>query len=165
VLALQAGQPLLVVSADPIPHNTHTSPKRNAAFNSVIGAGDRKGVPCNYKKPESTPVQVVCDLHPWMKAWHFPVDHPYFAVTDESGRFRIEGLPAGKNSLNIWHEGAGALLERRLQVEIEADKDTTLERKYASSKFVALPRAVRLQVGFERLLAGGELKPEQGGDE
>ena len=64
VIVVQAGQPLLVVSDDAIPHNTHTNPKRNEGFNKVIPANDRKGTPCNYRKPEAGPISVVCDLPP-----------------------------------------------------------------------------------------------------
>ena len=128
VLVVQIGQPLLVVSDDPIPHNTHTRPKRNPEFNKLIAANERAGVPCVYKKPESGPISVVCDLHTWMKAYHFPIDHPYAAVTDKDGHFKIEGLPAGKHSFNVWHEaapGGAQLLERKLQITIEVDKETT----------------------------------------
>lgn len=161
VLAVQVGQPLLVVSGDAIPHNTHTNPKRNDSFNKVIGADDRKGVPCDYKKSEPSPLSVVCDYHPWMKAYHFPVDHPYVAVTDKDGKFKIEGLPAGKHSFNVWHEraaGSGQMLERKLQITIEVDKDTTKDLTYGGTKFAAgsLTSPQRL-VAFESLLSGGSI--------
>src|SRR5262249_50030224 len=82
VLALRVGQEMRVKSEDPISHNTHTFPSRNPQLNGAISPNDRVGVSYTYKKPESEPVQVVCDLHTWMKAYHFPVDHPYIAVTD-----------------------------------------------------------------------------------
>jgi len=121
VLYVQAGQPLLVISDDDIPHNTHTYPNRNDGINKVIKPKDRDGTPCNYKKAEPAPISVACDYHPWMKAYHFPTDHPYFAVTDKDGKFKIEGLPAGKHSFNVWHErgpGDSQLLERKLQITI-----------------------------------------------
>ena len=49
-------------------------------------------------------MSVVCNIHPWMKAYFFVLDHPYFAVTDEKGRFEIQGLPAGEYTLSAWHE-------------------------------------------------------------
>ena len=42
----------------------------------------------------------------------------------------IEGLPAGKHSFNVWHErasGSGQMLERKLQITIEVDKDNRLQ--------------------------------------
>jgi hypothetical protein len=148
----------LVVSDDSIPHNTHTSPKRNDAFNKVIGANDRTGVPCDYKKAENTPVSVVCDYHPWMKAFHFPLDHPYFAVTDADGKFKIEGLPAGKHSFNVWHErasGGSQLLQRKLEITIEADKDNAAPAlSFGGTKFAAIPRPAARRVAWSDLERG-----------
>jgi hypothetical protein len=158
VLVVQIGQPLLVISDDAIPHNTHTRPKRNNEFNQLIPPQDRKGKPCDYKKVESGPLQVVCDLHNWMKAYHFPIDHPYWAVTDKDGTFKIEGLPAGKLSFNVWHErgpGDSQLLERKLQITIEADKENTKDLSYGPSKLAGTSRTSRRSVAYERLLQGG----------
>ncbi len=160
VLVVQIGQPLFVVSDDSIPHNTHTRPKRNTEFNKLIAANERAGVPCVYKKPEAGPISVVCDLHTWMKAYHFPIDHPYVAVTDQDGKFEIKGLPAGKHSFNIWHESAPGdahLLERKLQITIEPDKSTTKDLSYGAAKFAGVPRTTGPQVSFERLRQGGQI--------
>lgn len=169
VLVVRIGQPLLVVSDDPIPHNTHTRPARNPEFNKVVAANERAGVPCVYKKAESVPIPVVCDLHTWMKAYHFPIDHPYAAVTDQDGRFKIDGLPAGKHAFNVWHESAPGdahLLDRKLQITIEVDKETPLKLSYGPTKFAALPRfdgprsnnrSTRRVVSYERLLEGGQI--------
>ncbi len=160
VLLVQVGQPLLVVSGDPIPHNTHTRPKRNNEFNQLIAPEDRSGKPCNYPKPESGPLPVVCDFHNWMKAYHFPLDHPYAAVTDKDGKFKIEGLPAGKHSFNVWHErgpGDSQLLDRKLQITIEADKDNIKDLSYGPSKLAGVARLPRRAVVYERLLNGGEV--------
>lgn len=165
VLVVQIGQPLFVVSDDPIPHNTHTRPKRNPEFNKLIKANERDGVPCVYKKPESGPISVVCDLHTWMKAYHFPIDHPYWAVTDKYGKFEIKDLPAGKHSFNVWHESAPGdahLLERKLQITIEVDKPTTKELSYGSAKFAAVPqsgnyRSAGPMISFDRLREGGQI--------
>ena len=164
VLIVQIGQPLLVVSDDPIPHNTHTRPKRNPEFNKLIAAHERDGVPCVYKKPESGPISVVCDLHTWMKGYHFPIDHPYADVTDENGKFKIVGIPAGKHSFNVWHErapGGAQLLKRKLQITIEVDQETRNDLRYGPTEFAALRRSdrrlTRPVIGYERLLEGGQI--------
>ena len=51
---------------------------------------------------------VKCDIHPWMKSWVHVLDHPFFSVTKEDGKFEITGLPAGKFELEFWHEKLGA---------------------------------------------------------
>jgi hypothetical protein len=35
------------------------------------------------------------------------VAHPYFAVTDASGRFTLPDLPPGTYTLEVWHERLG----------------------------------------------------------
>jgi hypothetical protein len=164
VLLVQSGQPLLVISDDSIPHNTHTRPKRNPEFNQLIAPKDRSGRPCDYKKAEPLPLSVVCDLHTWMKAYHFPLDHPYAAVTDKDGNFKIEGLPAGKLSFNVWHErgpGDSRLLERKLQITIDVDNETKKDLSYGAAKFAAAPSFIRRAVAYERLLEGGEIVVSQ----
>ena len=53
------------------------------------------------------PITIKCDFHPWMTAHFFVMEHPFFAVTDQNGRFRIAGLPDGKYSVAAWHEVYG----------------------------------------------------------
>ena len=48
-----------------------------------------------------------CNIHPWMSAQWFIVDHPYAAITDKDGKFKIENLPVGKHEFIIHHQLAG----------------------------------------------------------
>lgn len=43
--------------------------------------------------------------HVWMNAEMMVVTHPYYAVTDESGRFELTGVPPGTYQIAAWHEG------------------------------------------------------------
>jgi hypothetical protein len=43
--------------------------------------------------------------HVWMNAEMMVVPHPYYAVTDESGRFEFSSVPPGTYELVAWHEG------------------------------------------------------------
>jgi Carboxypeptidase regulatory-like domain len=43
--------------------------------------------------------------HVWMNAEMMVVQHPYYAVTDESGRFEFSDVPAGTYQIVAWHEG------------------------------------------------------------
>ncbi|MGO8984232.1 MAG: hypothetical protein ACLQFM_05550 [Terriglobales bacterium] len=43
--------------------------------------------------------------HVWMSAEMMVVPHPYYAVTDESGRFELTDVPPGTYELVAWHEG------------------------------------------------------------
>jgi hypothetical protein len=43
--------------------------------------------------------------HVWMNAEMMVVPHPYYAVTDESGRFEFTSVPPGTYQIVAWHEG------------------------------------------------------------
>jgi hypothetical protein len=43
--------------------------------------------------------------HIWMSAEMMVVQHPYYAVTDESGEFELRDVPAGTYQIMAWHEG------------------------------------------------------------
>jgi hypothetical protein len=45
--------------------------------------------------------------HVWMNAEMMVVSHPYYAVTEESGRFEFTGVPPGTYQIVAWHEGWG----------------------------------------------------------
>jgi len=84
----------------------------------------------------STPglVNVRCNGgHAWMNAEIMVVDHPYYSVTDENGKFELTDVPAGEYKLIAWHEGwkllreEGAfdvLTERRIQRPIFSEPRT-----------------------------------------
>lgn len=124
-LIVRAGQPILVKSDDEVAHNVHTFPAFQQAFNQICQPKERTGLELLYEKGEPEPVQVKCDIHPWMQAFHLPVEHPFAALTDASGNFRIEGLPSGTHKFRVWHEKGGAV-EKSLKVEITADQETEM---------------------------------------
>ncbi|MBL9207656.1 MAG: hypothetical protein JNN01_21420, partial [Opitutaceae bacterium] len=47
-------------------------------------------------------VTLRCDIHEHMRALILVLDTPHFVVTDEAGRFRLEGLPVGSYVLKAW---------------------------------------------------------------
>lgn len=47
-------------------------------------------------------VTLRCDIHEHMRALILVLPTPYFAITDAEGRFRLEGLPAGRYVLKAW---------------------------------------------------------------
>ena len=124
-LICQVGQPVQITNADDVPHNTKNFPLKNDQINPTVGKKDRVGVTVVYKKAENKPVGVKCDFHAWMSAYHLPIAHPFGAVTDKDGNFKIENLPAGDHVFKIWHEkadgGKGGFLEGKYKVSVKAD--------------------------------------------
>ena len=47
-------------------------------------------------------VTLRCDIHEHMRGLILVLATPHFAVTDESGHFRLAGLPAGHYTLKAW---------------------------------------------------------------
>ncbi len=60
-------------------------------------------------QPEAMPVPLTDNIHPWAKGWLLPLKHPFCAVSDKDGKFRIENLPPGKWEFQVWQERTGYL--------------------------------------------------------
>lgn len=49
-------------------------------------------------------VSVRCNIHSQMSAYIVVVETPYYAVTDDKGRFHLSGIAPGTYQLHLWHE-------------------------------------------------------------
>ncbi len=127
MLVVRTDQTVICKSDDDVSHNVHTNPVgSNKAENFMVLPNDRKGTPVTLTAPEVLPMKVQCDIHPWMVAWWVVVDHPYAAVTDKQGRFKIENLPEGEHEFRVWHEDVG-YIDRKLSVKVKAGETTTVK--------------------------------------
>jgi hypothetical protein len=106
VLALMTNQPLEVKNADPTTHNVHPIPRVNRPWNRSIGAGEAPYI-TTFSHPELA-IPVVCNIHPWMRAYVFVFANPYFDVTTKSGSFDLPNLPPGTYTIEAWHERLGS---------------------------------------------------------
>ena len=104
VLAFPAGSTVEIVNPDGILHNIHSYSKINTAFN-MAQPKFKKTMEVKIDKPEA--IQVKCDVHGWMEGWLVAVSNPYFAVTDNSGSFKLTDVPAGSYTVELWHEKLG----------------------------------------------------------
>jgi len=102
VQGMMAGQELLIKNSDATLHNIQGLPVINSEFNYAMPkVVKEKALKIN--KAEH-PIKIKCDVHPWMKAYVSVFDHPYFAVTDDSGRYQINNVPPGNYKVVAWHE-------------------------------------------------------------
>ena len=105
VLAMMTKQPFEVKNADPTTHNVHPMPRQNRPWNRSIGAGEAPYVTTFSNQELAIPI--VCNIHPWMRAYLFVFAHPYFDVTTKSGAFALHNLPPGTYTIEAWHERLG----------------------------------------------------------
>jgi len=64
----------------------------------------------SFHTTEPIPMNISGVVHPWLSANCLILDHPYFAITDETGAFQIKNIPAGKWKFQFWHEEGGYLV-------------------------------------------------------
>ena len=119
VLAFPAGSTIQVLNPDGVLHNVHVTGKVNPEANRAMPKFQKK-IDWKVEKPE-WPIDVKCDAHPWMHAYWLSMEHPYYAVTDDGGAFKIADLPAGDYEVEVWHEKLGKKTEK---VSVKAKEDT-----------------------------------------
>lgn len=132
-MVVRIGQTVICKSDDNCSHNTHSFPSRNNAENFVISSKDRKGIPIKMKLAEAAPIDVKCDIHSWMSAKWLVVDHPYAAVTNSDGEFKIEKLPIGQHKFRVWQERAG-FIEREWAIDVKEGTNTIPPLKLTAEK-------------------------------
>ena len=101
----RVGQKVIFKNSDPILHNVRSESKVNKAFNiaqPIQGMTTAK----TFAQPEIG-IKMRCDVHFWMASFIHVLDHPFYAVTGDDGSYRIDGLPAGTYTIEVWHEKLG----------------------------------------------------------
>jgi len=101
VLAITTGTIVDFPNSDRIYHNVFSLSKtrqfdlgRYAAGHSKPVRFDRAGV-----------VRVFCDIHSHMNAFILVFSHPFFSLTDNEGRYRLDNVPPGTYNVIAWNEG------------------------------------------------------------
>jgi plastocyanin len=104
VLAITTGTTVDFPNSDKFYHNVFSLSKiktfdlgRYAAGHSRPVRFDRAGI-----------VRVFCDIHSHMNAFILVFSHPFFAMTDAEGRYRIDDVPPGTYGVIAWNEGSAS---------------------------------------------------------
>lgn len=122
VAVLTTGSILEATNSDRFFHSVHVY----GLFNINVGLGPRQS---KVIRTLSRPGRLVvrCDVHGWMRSYLWVYDHPYHAVSEEDGSFRIENVPAGSYTVSAWHEVLG---KQELRVAFRADEVSRLNLVY-----------------------------------
>ena len=88
VLGLMAHEKLDIKNTDPIVHNVHPVPHKNRAWNQSQPIGSA-AIETEFDHPDFA-IPVLCNLHPWMRAYVFVFSHPYFDGNNHGGHIRPE---------------------------------------------------------------------------
>lgn len=155
IFGMIAGQPIKIKNSDPLAHNVHALPKKNREFNISQPKQNMEALRegnDTFTKPEGA-LKIKCDVHSWMSCYAFVLTHPFFDVTKSHlndggdkanrGAFEIKELPAGKYTLEAWHETFGTVTQ---DVEIKDGETKEIEFKF-SEKNAKAPEVRELILG------------------
>jgi plastocyanin len=126
VLAFPVGTTVEILNPDKILHNiSNSKSKANPTFNDAMPPY-RKTLPKKFDKPEV--IEIKCDVHGWMHGWLVVTENPYFAVTDDSGSFKLTDVPPGTYTVELWHEKLGKTSQK---VTVKAKEDAKVNFEMA----------------------------------
>ena len=101
------GSVLEILNSDPILHNTHMRIDGRSGP-TIINVVQPAGVDVIIKTLQIAGFfDIRCDAHTFMQASMHVFEHPYFAMTDSTGRFEMAQVPPGTYRLRMWHEALG----------------------------------------------------------
>lgn len=111
VAVVAPGGAVRFVNKDPFDHHirslpggpmSNVAPVKTIEFRlAAAGRAGDASEPVKLDLPGS--ILLGCHLHGSMRGHVFVPATPWFAVTDERGRARVEGLPEGTVELKLWH--------------------------------------------------------------
>jgi plastocyanin len=107
VVGIVAGQKVVVKNSDGTFHNVWGHLAGKDVWNKAQAA---KASDLTLDPSAARPgdvVELTCGVHAWMHGYIAVQDSPYFAVTDDQGRFEIKDLPVGTYTLEAWHPVLG----------------------------------------------------------
>jgi hypothetical protein len=122
VLGIRTNQPLEISNSDDTMHNVHALPEANREFN--VGQATKHQVARRTFTAREVMVPFKCDVHGWMHAFVGVMDHPYFAVTHDGGKFELKNLPPGTYTIEAWHEKLGTQTQKVTIAEKQAAEVT-----------------------------------------
>ncbi len=119
---MREGQKLLVKNSEPVSHNFNISsfePKNTS--NQTMPP---KSVLVRELAAENAVIGAECNVHGWMKMHLMVLSHPYCAITDADGNYKLPNVKAGKHKLVFRHcDGMYLAGKAGIEVVVEEGKD------------------------------------------
>jgi len=103
VVVVAPNEDLVVQNSDSVLHNFHTLAKANRSLNQAQIKGKQDTF--RFSTPEIIPAE--CDVHYWMSAVVVVADSAWTAVSAPDGTFKIDGVPPGTYTAELWHQRLG----------------------------------------------------------
>lgn len=128
VVGARVGQTLTITNSDATAHNVHSASQRNAFNTSQPKQGM---VYTTALKAGEVMMRIRCDIHSWMTTYVGIVPHPYFAVSGADGAFTIARVPAGRHTIQVWHELYGPLTRT---VDVKAGATASVDFSYTGKE-------------------------------
>jgi plastocyanin len=123
VLAVLVGTTAKFTNSDTVSHNVFSPDLEKYQLGTWAPGGTKDHVfakcakfPCVYAQ--------LCMIHPEMEGFVVVLQNPYFATTDASGQFKIEGVPPGAYQVSVWHP---KLKGQPKPVTVDAGKPATVD--------------------------------------
>lgn len=105
ILPVQQGSSVEFLNSDSVAHNVFwVSIGGNKKLGHNLGTWPQNEKRA-FKFDTAGAIPLLCNVHPEMSGYIVVVPTPYFALSNESGEYRIENIPDGSYSLTAWHEG------------------------------------------------------------
>jgi plastocyanin len=118
--------PLVVTPPGPVVFKNSDSMAHNITIRGMLNPGVTEGFPAGEAISRMFPfdekLTVRCSIHPWMVAGLVVTRRSMHAVTDAKGRFRIEGVEAGRRKIKVWH-----VLGEEVTIEADVPPDGVVQ--------------------------------------